>query len=310
MSVVAQDPYELGRRAGELLFARGDEPRRVVVPTQLITRGSGEIAPVVTDKRPLRSPRVRTRAQVPPADDERRRRGRGRQPQHGLTRRQRQPAGGPRAGRRRSSARSSCSATGHNHTAGSLRRADRQSASLGLILEDVANPFFSAVHRGVEEVARARSVVTFAGSSDEDPERERELIEAVLARRVDGLIVIPTGDDYSYLLRDVAAGVGVVFVDRPPVALDADCVLSEDRAGAERAVAHLLAHGHRRIGFVGYPPSRFTRRPSASRATAPRWRRPGSTRSSSRTRMARQKSAGKRSPCSNVLRRRCSRART
>ena len=81
----------------------------------------------------------------------------------------------------------------HNHTAGTLRRADGLSASIGLILEDVSNPFFSAIHRGVEEVARARSVVAFAGSSDEDAERERELIEAELARRVDGLIIVPTG---------------------------------------------------------------------------------------------------------------------
>ena len=132
------------------------------------------------------------------------------------------------------------------------------SASIGLILEDVSNPFFSAIHRGVEEVARARSVVAFAGSSDVDAGRERELIEAVLARRVDGLIIVPTGDDYSYLLRDVAAGISLVFVDRPPLAIDADCVLSEDREGADRATSHLIAHGHRRIAFIGFPPVRHT----------------------------------------------------
>jgi LacI family transcriptional regulator len=93
----------------------------------------------------------------------------------------------------------------HNHTAGTLRRANGLSASIGLIFEDVSNPFFSAIHRGVEDVARARSVVTFAGSSDEDPERERELVEAVLARRVDGLIIAPTAEDDAYLQRDIDA---------------------------------------------------------------------------------------------------------
>ena len=146
----------------------------------------------------------------------------------------------------------------HNHTAGTLRRANGMSASIGLIFEDVANPFFAGIHRGVEDVARARSVVTFAGSADEDPERERELIEAVLARRVDGLIVVPTPSDHTYLLRDVAAGIGLVFVDRPPQSIDADCVLSDNRAGAERAVAHLIAHGHRRIAFIGEEPVLFT----------------------------------------------------
>jgi LacI family transcriptional regulator len=146
----------------------------------------------------------------------------------------------------------------HNHTAGTLRRANGLSASIGLIFEDVSNPFFSAIHRGVEDVARARSVVTFAGSSDEDPERERELVEAVLARRVDGLIIAPTAEDHSYLQRDVDAGIALVFVDRPPASIDADSVLSDNRGGAERAIAHLIAHGHRRIAFIGSPPVRYT----------------------------------------------------
>jgi LacI family transcriptional regulator len=69
-------------------------------------------------------------------------------------------------------------------TASTLRRADRQSASIGLIIEDVSNPFFSAVHRGVEDVARPHGVLTFVGSSDEQPERERELAETFGARGV------------------------------------------------------------------------------------------------------------------------------
>src|ERR687885_573469 len=76
-------------------------------------------------------------------------------------------------------------------TASRLRRADRQSATVGLVLEDVANPFFSALHRSVEDVARRRGVLAFAGSSDEDAGRERELIEALLGRGVDGLIIAP-----------------------------------------------------------------------------------------------------------------------
>ena len=66
----------------------------------------------------------------------------------------------------------------HNLTASALRRADGSSASIGLIVEDVSNPFFGAVHRGVEDVARARGMLTLVGSSDEEPERERELAEA------------------------------------------------------------------------------------------------------------------------------------
>src|SRR5215216_4169460 len=101
-------------------------------------------------------------------------------------------------------------------SATTLRRADRQSASIGLIIEDVSNPFFSAVHRGVEEVARARGVLTFVGSSDELEDRERELAEAFAARGVDGLVIVPCAGDQSYLLRDRQAGTALVFVDRPP----------------------------------------------------------------------------------------------
>lgn len=143
-------------------------------------------------------------------------------------------------------------------TASTLRRADRVSASIGLVFEDVSNPFFSAVHRGVEDVARERGVLTFTGSSDEDPGRERELAEAFGARGVDGLVIAPCGTDQSYLQRDRQAGVALVFVDRPPRFIDADAVLSDHVGGARAAVEHLLAAGHRRIAFLGDRPEIFT----------------------------------------------------
>jgi LacI family transcriptional regulator len=145
-----------------------------------------------------------------------------------------------------------------NVAAGNLRRADGLSATIGLVFEDVSNPFFSAVHRGVEDVARRRSVITFAGSSDEDPRRERELTEAFLERRVDGLVVVPASGDHSYLARDVAAGMALIFVDRPPRFIDADVVVSDNVGGARTAVSHLAEAGHRRIAFLGDQPDIFT----------------------------------------------------
>jgi LacI family transcriptional regulator len=143
-------------------------------------------------------------------------------------------------------------------TASTLRRADRQSASIGLIIEDVSNPFFSAVHRGVEDVARLHGVLTFVGSSDEQPERERELAEAFGARGVDGLLIVPCATDQSYLLREHQAGTALVFIDRPPRFMQGDAVVSDNAGGAHAAVAHLIAHGHRRIGFLGDRLSVFT----------------------------------------------------
>ena len=146
----------------------------------------------------------------------------------------------------------------HNAAASALRRADRMSSSIGLIVEDVANPFFACVQRGVEEVARERGVLTFAGSSDGQPERERLLAEAFGSRGVDGLIIAPAASDHSFLLRDRAAGMAVVFVDRPGRFIDADAVLSDNFAGAAQAVDHLVAAGHRRIAFLGNRPDLYT----------------------------------------------------
>jgi LacI family transcriptional regulator len=143
-------------------------------------------------------------------------------------------------------------------TASTLRRADRHSSSIGLIIEDVSNPFFSAVHRGVEDVARSRGVLTFVGSSDEQPEREIELAEAFSARGVDGLVIVPCATDQSYLLREHQAGTALVFVDRPPRFMQGDAVVSDNAGGAQVAVEHLIAHGHRRIGFLGDRVTIFT----------------------------------------------------
>src|SRR3954453_4660221 len=121
-------------------------------------------------------------------------------------------------------------------TASNLRRADRASATVGLLLEDVANPFFSSLHRSVEDVARRRGVLVFAGSSDEDPGRERELVESLVARGVDGLIIAPTGGDQGYLLRDREAGVAMVLVPGPERFVDPDSVLISAAYVSRRAV--------------------------------------------------------------------------
>jgi LacI family transcriptional regulator len=101
-------------------------------------------------------------------------------------------------------------------------------------------------------------VLTFAGSSDELPERERQLAEAFGGRGVDGLIIAPAGSDHSFLLRDRAAGVAIVFVDRPGRFIDADAVLTDNAGGAELAVSHLVAAGHQRIAFLGDRPDLYT----------------------------------------------------
>lgn len=135
-----------------------------------------------------------------------------------------------------------------------------QAATVGLVMEDVGDPFYSALLRGVESVARARGSLVLSGSSDADAGTEHELALALCARRVDGLIMVPTSDDHSYLLSEMRAGVPVVFADRPPGRIDADTVLSDNVGGSRKATAHLIVGGHRRIGYLGDNPGIFTAR--------------------------------------------------
>ncbi len=139
-----------------------------------------------------------------------------------------------------------------NDSARILRKG--RTASIGLVLEDLADPFYGPLSRAVEEVARDHGALLINGSSAEDPAREQELVLALCARRVDGLVIIPAGDDHRYLEPEITAGIATVFVDRPAGRIDADAVLSDNFGGARDAVAHLIAHGHHRIGFIGDQP--------------------------------------------------------
>lgn len=126
-----------------------------------------------------------------------------------------------------------------------------RTAGIGLVVEDVADPFYSLLAGAVEQVASAHGCLLFTGSSEDDPQRESELALAFCARRVDGLIIVPAASDHSYLGAELGSGLAVAFVDRPPVGLAVDTVLTANAQGAYDGVAHLLAHGHRRIGYLG-----------------------------------------------------------
>ena len=138
-----------------------------------------------------------------------------------------------------------------NLTASNLRRADQRTGTVGLLVEDVANEFFASIHRGVEEVARELGVAVIAASLDRDPALERDLVAAFASRRVDGLILAPTATEQGYLTTELRSGWPMVCIDRTPRGVDIDAVVTDNRVAAAAGVAHLLAHGHTRIGFIG-----------------------------------------------------------
>lgn len=146
----------------------------------------------------------------------------------------------------------------HNVTARQLRLTGQPSALIGVVLENVANPFVAALQRAVEDEVAGQGCVVLSGSSGDDAGRERALVAAFAARRVDGLIMMPHDDDVRYLLPELRRGTPVVFVDRPARSVAADTVVSDNFGGARLAAEHLLALGHRRIGYLGALKTSYT----------------------------------------------------
>src|SRR5262245_7276433 len=139
----------------------------------------------------------------------------------------------------------------HDLAASNLRRSVRRTATVGALLQDVSNSFSSSLLRSLDDASHQRDVAVLASSLDEEPERERQLVESLVRRRVDGLLLMPATDRQDYLADDLRAGLPVVFVDRRPHGVDADSVTVDNALGARLAAEHLTSFGHRRIAFLG-----------------------------------------------------------
>jgi LacI family transcriptional regulator, galactose operon repressor len=129
-------------------------------------------------------------------------------------------------------------------------RSGRVNATVGLLIEEIANPFYATIASVAADIAADHRTLLITASSEEDAERERTLLLELCQRRVDGLLVVPAGEDHAYLRREVEMGMAVVFLDRPPGDLSADTVLLDNSGGARDGVARLLGDGHRRIGIL------------------------------------------------------------
>lgn len=123
--------------------------------------------------------------------------------------------------------------------------------TIGFVVEDLANPFYSQIGAAVEREARIRQHQLITASAEGSPTRERVVLQALVARRVDGIVIVPAGGSSPVDPLVRASGTPVVYVDRPVGGDACDTVLSDNRGGLRSAVEHLVAHGHRRIGFLG-----------------------------------------------------------
>lgn len=135
----------------------------------------------------------------------------------------------------------------------------RATATLGLIVTDIENPFFPELVRSIEDAAREREYSVLFCNGDEDPDREESYLELLAERRVDGIIVASSGLTERHGRWIAGALVPVVLVNCETSGGSRPAILSDNREGARVAAEHLLALGHRRLGLVlGQPANAAT----------------------------------------------------
>jgi LacI family transcriptional regulator len=124
--------------------------------------------------------------------------------------------------------------------------------TIGLIVADISNPFFSLIARIIEDEARKHGYVVIFGSSDESAEKSQLLIDVFLNRQVDAFIITPTENTESQIKALQKRGVPVVLVDRYFPSMDADSVMINNFQAAYQAVEHLINNGRNKIGMMTY----------------------------------------------------------
>jgi len=127
----------------------------------------------------------------------------------------------------------------------------RKTGTLAVIVPDVANPFFTLIVRAAEEVARRSTYRVILCDTRADLAVERDVIEELIAHRVEGIAIAPVSDGSKpHLARLAKFGVPFVLIDRTVAGIDCDAVVGESVGGAQRLVEHLIELGHRHIGLI------------------------------------------------------------
>ncbi len=124
---------------------------------------------------------------------------------------------------------------------------------LGLVVLDIANPFFTEVARGVENAANEAGYIVILCNSDDSVEKESHYLHVLEEQRARGVLITPVQSDAGYLQRFRQHGIAIVLLDRPSRIKELCSVSVDDVRGGELAAAHLLKQGHECIGFVHGP---------------------------------------------------------
>ena len=138
-----------------------------------------------------------------------------------------------------------------NGLARNLRR--RATTVIGVIISDVANPFFTGMVRAIEDVAHAAGFSAVLANADEDLDKEVRYLEVAAAERMAGVVLSPASSKHTRIDVLAERGIPVVTVDRRLSTADVDSVVVANRRAARQATEHLIAEGCRRIGFIAGP---------------------------------------------------------
>lgn len=149
-----------------------------------------------------------------------------------------------------------------NRLASSLRRKDKRTHTLGLLIPDSTNPFFAEVLRGVEDACFDAGYSVFLCNSDDDPQKELNYIEVLLGKQIDGIILVSAGIHNDAIALLATNDIPSVLVDREVSGSIIDSVLVDNEEGGCQATEYLIKLGHTRIGCIAGP-SLIT--PSAAR---------------------------------------------
>jgi LacI family transcriptional regulator len=130
-----------------------------------------------------------------------------------------------------------------------------RSNTLGLMVSDITNPFYPQLAKSIEREAAVPGLTVLICNTDDDPGVSRLCVRRMLDQRIGAIIHASVGEDEEDVLAVTRDETPVVFVNRRPRADDASFVVADNALGARRLTEHLLEQGHRRIGFIGGPPS-------------------------------------------------------
>jgi LacI family transcriptional regulator len=136
----------------------------------------------------------------------------------------------------------------------------KKTHTIGIVAPDISNPFFASIIKTIQTEAHKMGYALVVCDSDEGLELEVEHTNLLASKGVDGLILLPVGQEYRHLQSLIDNGTPVVMLDRGFDGLKASKVVIDNRGGACEAVEHLIAHGHTRIALVQGLPDTFTSR--------------------------------------------------